>query len=164
MRIVLQRVQGASVTAPDADGRREVTGEFTGPGLVAFVGVTHGDDEATARLLADKTAGLRLLEITEADGTVRGELSCLDAGAPVLAVSQFTLYADCRRGRRPSWSRAAPGEVSEPLVEAYVRRLRELGIEVPTGRFGADMRVSLVNDGPVTIVLDSDELSRPRKG
>lgn len=164
MRIVLQRALEASVTVVEDNGESAVVGEFTGPGLVALVGVTHDDELATARLLAEKTAALRLLEVTAADGARQRELSCLDADAPVLVVSQFTLYADCRRGRRPSWSRAAPGEVSEPLIEAYTERLRELGVSVPTGRFGANMRVSLVNDGPVTVILDSEELARPRKG
>lgn len=158
MRVILQRAHGASVTIPGDDGPR-VIGAFEGPGLVALVGITHDDDAETARLLAEKTAGLRIMS----DGQ-RSEVSCADMGAPVLVVSQFTLYADVRRGRRPSWSRAAGGEASEPLVDAYAQRLRELGLEAPTGRFGADMKVSLVNDGPVTIILDSQELSRPRRG
>ena len=99
--------------------------------------------------LAEKTAQLRLLE---------GEISCLDAGAPVLAVSQFTLYADAKKGRRPSWSKAAPGPLSEPLFNRYVEALRALGLEVETGVFGAQMQVSLTNDGPVTLILDTDQL------
>lgn len=164
MRVILQRARGASVSVVDdaqhdEEDEAEVLGSFDGPGLVALVGVTHGDDEQTARQLAEKTAGLRIMT----DGQ-RPELSCAELAAPVLVISQFTLYADVRRGRRPSWSAAAPAAVSEPLVAAYAQRLRELGLEVPTGRFGADMRVSLVNDGPVTILLDSAELARPRRG
>ncbi|WP_144791603.1 D-aminoacyl-tRNA deacylase [Kocuria palustris] len=158
MRIILQRARGAAVTIPGPRGT-ETVGSFDGPGLVALVGVTHGDDAETAAALAEKTAGLRIMADAE-----RSEVSCLDLGAPVLVVSQFTLYADVRKGRRPSWSQAAPGDVSEPIVAAYAERLRELGLEVPTGRFGADMQVSLVNDGPVTIVVDSEELNRPRRG
>lgn len=161
MRVILQRTRGASVSivGGDAAQTEEVVGAFDGSGLVALVGVTHGDDGETARQLADKTAGLRIMS----DGR-RSELSCADLSAPVLVISQFTLYADARRGRRPSWSAAAPAAVSEPVVEAYAQRLRELGLAVPTGRFGADMRVHLVNDGPVTILLDSAELARPRRG
>ncbi|MFI7482357.1 D-aminoacyl-tRNA deacylase [Kocuria sp. M1R5S2] len=149
MRIVLQRVIRAAVTVEG-----ETVGAIDGPGLVALVGVTHDDDDATAARLAERTWNLRVLA---------GERSCSDLGAPVLAVSQFTLYGDARRGRRPSWSAAAPGPVSEPLFEAYVRALRELGAHVETGRFGAMMQVELVNDGPVTLVLDSAELERPRR-
>ncbi|MFI7579017.1 D-aminoacyl-tRNA deacylase [Kocuria kalidii] len=150
MRIVLQRVARAAVTVGG-----DVVGTIGGPGLVALVGITHDDDAATATKLAEKTWTLRLLE---------GERSCADLGAPVLAISQFTLYGDARRGRRPSWSAAAPGPVSEPLFEAYVQALRELGARVETGRFGAAMQVELVNDGPFTLVLDSAELERPRRG
>lgn len=158
MRVILQRARGASVTIPGPDGPRTV-GSFVGPGLVALVGVTHGDDAETAAALAEKTAGLRIMSDHE-----RSEISCADLGASVLVVSQFTLYGDVRKGRRPSWSQAAPGEASEPIVEAYAQRLRELGLEVPTGEFGADMQVSLVNDGPVTLILDSEQLGRPRRG
>ena len=149
MRIVLQRVARAAVTVEG-----ETVGAVHEPGLVALVGVTHDDDAATAAKLAERTWHLRMLE---------GERSCADLGAPVLAVSQFTLYGDARRGRRPSWSAAAPGPVSEPLFEAYVQALRELGAHVQTGRFGAKMQVELVNDGPFTLVLDSAELGRPRR-
>ena len=158
MRVILQRARGASVTIPGPDGPQTV-GSFEGSGLVALAGVTHGDDAATAAALAEKTAGLRIMSDHE-----RNEISCADLGAPVLVVSQFTLYGDVRKGRRPSWSQAAPGEASEPIVEAYAQRLRELGLEVPTGQFGADMQVSLVNDGPVTLILDSEQLARPRRG
>ena len=142
MRLVVQRVRSAAV---------EVAGETVGaidrPGLLVLVGVTHRDDPATAARLADKVWTLRILA---------GERSCAQENAPVLAVSQFTLYADTRKGRRPTWNAAAPREVSEPLVEEFVAVLRRLGAEVATGVFGADMQVSLVNDGPVTLILDSD--------
>ncbi|MDN5700108.1 D-aminoacyl-tRNA deacylase [Kocuria atrinae] len=149
MRIVLQTVSRASVTV---DG--SVTGEISGPGLLALVGVTHQDTAETAKKLAEKIATLRILP---------GEKSCADLSAPVLAVSQFTLYADVRKGRRPSWSAAAPGDVSEPLFDQFVASLRETGVAVETGVFGAHMEVELINDGPVTIIVDSDELDRPRR-
>lgn len=149
MRIVLQTVSRASVTV---DG--SVTGEISGPGLLALVGVTHQDTAETAKKLAEKIATLRILP---------GEKSCADLSAPVLAVSQFTLYADVRKGRRPSWSAAAPGDVSEPLFDQFVASLRETGLTVETGVFGAHMEVELINDGPVTIIVDSDELDRPRR-
>ena len=141
MRAVVQRVTQASVSV---DG--EVVGALDRPGLVVLVGVTHGDGVEQAQALARRTAGLRIL---------RGERSALDEGAPVLVVSQFTLYADTRKGRRPSWSAAAPGPVAEPLVDSFAETLRGLGLEVATGRFGADMAVSLVNDGPVTLLLEA---------
>ena len=140
MRTVLQRVDGASVTVAG-----EQVGGFTGPGLVALVGVTHDDGPDEVERTARKIADLRIL---------REELSVTDVDAPVLVISQFTLHADVRKGRRPSWNAAAPAEVAEPVVDAVVAALRERGVRVETGRFGADMRVSLVNDGPVTIVLD----------
>ena len=141
MRVVVQRVTRAEVSV---DG--QVVGALDRPGLAVLVGVTHTDDEQRARALARKVADLRIL---------RGERSALDENAPVLVVSQFTLYADTRKGRRPSWSAAAPGPVAEPLVDAFAAALRELGIEVETGRFGADMAVSLVNDGPITLLLET---------
>ena len=141
MRAVLQRVTSASVVV---DG--EVVAAIDRPGLLALVGVTHGDGPAQVETMARKISELRIL---------RDERSVLDDGAPVLVVSQFTLYADTRKGRRPSWGGAAPGPVAEPLVEAVVDALRGRGIEVATGRFGAMMAVSLVNDGPVTLVLDA---------
>lgn len=141
MRAVVQRVTRASVTV---DG--DVVGRLDRPGLVALVGVTPGDGPAQVELIARKIADLRIL---------RDEQSVLDAGAPVLVVSQFTLHADTRKGRRPTWNAAAPGDVAEPLVDAVVTALRERGIEVATGVFGADMAVELVNDGPVTILLES---------
>lgn len=149
MRIVLQTVSRASVTVEGS-----VTGEITGPGLLALVGVTHEDTPETAKKLAEKIATLRILP---------GEKSCVDLSAPVLAVSQFTLYADVRKGRRPSWSAAAPGNVSEPLFDQFVEYLREAGLSVGTGVFGAYMEVELINDGPVTIIVDSDDLDRPRR-
>jgi D-aminoacyl-tRNA deacylase len=141
VRAVVQRVTRASVTV---DGT--VVGEIAGPGLLALVGVTHDDGPAQVALIARKIADLRIL---------RDEQSALDAGAPVLVVSQFTLYADTRKGRRPTWNAAAPGPVAEPLVTDVVEALRGRGLRVETGAFGADMSVELVNDGPVTILLET---------
>lgn len=140
MRAVLQRVTQAKVSI---DG--VAVGVIDRPGLVALIGVTHDDGPAQVEVMARKIADLRILA---------GERSVLDEGAPVLVVSQFTLYADTSKGRRPSWNGAAPGPVAEPLVEQVVEALRAKGIEVATGRFGADMQVQLTNDGPVTIILD----------
>jgi D-tyrosyl-tRNA(Tyr) deacylase len=140
MRAVVQRVTQASVSV---DGR--VTGAIDQPGLMVLVGVTHDDTPDLAAKLAAKLWGLRILD---------GEKSCSDVGAPLLIISQFTLYADTGKGRRPSWLAAAPGPVAEPLVDAVVAALRDLGAHVETGVFGANMKVQLTNDGPVTIVLD----------
>ena len=140
MRAVVQVADGAAV---HIDGER--VGGFDGPGLVALVGVTHDDTTADAEKLASKIWQLRIL---------RDEKSASDLDAPVMVVSQFTLYADLAKGRRPSWSAAAPRPVSEPLVQAVVDALTGLGATVSTGRFGADMQVSLTNDGPVTILID----------
>ncbi|MDQ2757684.1 MAG: D-aminoacyl-tRNA deacylase [Actinomycetota bacterium] len=140
MRTVLQRVTRARV---EVGGK--VVGEITRPGLLALVGVGHDDGPPQVATTVRKIAGLRILH---------DEQSVTDVGAPVLVVSQFTLLADTRKGRRPSWGAAAPGPVAEPLVAAVVAGLRDLGVEVATGTFGADMEVSLVNDGPVTVVLD----------
>jgi D-tyrosyl-tRNA(Tyr) deacylase len=140
VRAVVQRVSQASVAV---DG--QTVGAISEPGLLVLVGVTHDDTAEQAGKLAAKLWGLRILE---------GEKSCSDVSAPLLVISQFTLYADTRKGRRPSWQAAAPGLVAEPLVEAVISSLRELGASVQTGVFGADMKVSLVNDGPVTIILD----------
>jgi D-tyrosyl-tRNA(Tyr) deacylase len=140
MRAVLQRVTRAAVIV---DG--ETVGAIDRPGLLALVGVTHDDGPDQVAAMARKISELRIL---------RDERSVLDEGAPVLVVSQFTLYADTRKGRRPSWNGAAPGDVAEPVVDAVVAALRERGVEVATGRFGAMMEVSLVNDGPVTLVVD----------
>jgi D-tyrosyl-tRNA(Tyr) deacylase len=141
MRAVLQRVTRASVTV---DG--EVVGAIDKPGVMALVGVTHDDGPAQVETIARKIAELRILH---------DEKSVADVGAPVLVVSQFTLYGDARKGRRPTWNQAAPGPVAEPLVEAVVAALRERGLTVETGRFGADMQVELVNDGPVTILVEA---------
>ena len=140
MRAVVQRVSQASVTVGDV-----TVGSLREPGLVVLLGVTHLDTRQTAAVLARKIYHLRILA---------GERSCADAGAPLLVISQFTLYADTRKGRRPSWLAAAPGPVAQPLVDEFVAALRELGARVQTGVFGAYMQVSLVNDGPVTLLLE----------
>jgi len=141
MRAVVQRASRARVTVAGS-----VVAELCAPGLVVLVGVTHTDTTDTAAALASKIYHLRIL----AD-----EKSCADVGAPLLVISQFTLYADTRKGRRPSWSAAAPGPAAEPLVAAFAAELTALGASVSTGVFGAAMQVELVNDGPVTLVLDS---------
>lgn len=146
MRALLQRVSTASVTV---DG--QVISQI-GSGLLVLLGVKPDDCEAEARLLADKTAHLRIF--ADADG--RFNHSVLEVGGEVLVVSQFTLYADLRRGRRPGFTTAAPPAVAEPLVQAYVEALRSVGAPVHTGLFGAVMQVALVNEGPATIILDSD--------
>lgn len=148
MRAVVQRVASASV---------EVTGERIaeiGPGLLVLAAATHGDGEVEARLLASKIANLRIF--ADADGKMNR--SALDAGASVLLVSQFTLYGDARKGRRPSFIAAAAPEIAEPLIAFMASELRASGLAVETGRFGAEMAVALVNDGPVTIWLDTVEL------
>jgi len=122
-----------------------VVGAIDEPGLLVLVGVTHPDTPQTATKLAAKLWGLRILE---------GEKSCSDVGAPLLVISQFTLYAATDKGRRPTWQAAAPGPVAEPLVDAVVSSLRALGAQVQTGVFGAHMKVSLINDGPVTIIVE----------
>lgn len=141
MRAVVQRVTRASVSVDGA-----VVGAIDRPGLLALIGVTHADGAAEVELIARKIADLRIL---------RDERSAADAGAPVLVVSQFTLYADTRKGRRPTWNQAAPGPVAEPLVDAVVAALRARGLEVATGAFGADMAVELACDGPITILLEA---------
>ena len=142
----MQRVTSASVTVDGVVvGALDCTVGTSGQGLLVLVGVTHEDTATTAGELARKVAGLRILA---------GERSAVDTGAPVLVVSQFTLYADTSRGRRPTWAAAAPGPVAEPLVAAVVRELRSAGLQVATGVFGAQMAVSSVGDGPVTILLD----------
>ncbi|PRY58027.1 D-tyrosyl-tRNA(Tyr) deacylase [Knoellia remsis] len=141
MRAVIQRVQRAAVVV---DG--ETVGAIDEPGLFVLVGVGHDDGPAEVDLVARKIADLRLLE---------GERSVTDAGAPVLVVSQFTLLADTRKGRRPSWSAAAPGDVAEPVVAQVVSALRDRGLTVATGSFGAHMTIESVADGPVTIVIDT---------
>jgi D-tyrosyl-tRNA(Tyr) deacylase len=142
VRAIVQRVTAASVCVGET-----VVGAIDAPGLAVFVGVTHSDNARTAKALASKLHTLRILD---------GEKSCADVGAPLLVVSQFTLYADTAKGRRPSWNQAAPREVAEPLVDAVVHELRALGAEVATGAFGAHMHVQLINDGPVTLILDVD--------
>jgi D-tyrosyl-tRNA(Tyr) deacylase len=140
MRLVIQRVSSAQV---QVDG--EIVGAIDRPGLLILVGVTRDDQPTTADRLAEKVWTLRILD---------SERSCQDENAPILVVSQFTLYADTRKGRRPSWSAAAPRAVSEPLIEAFVTSLRQRGAEVATGVFGAHMKVTLTNDGPVTLILE----------
>jgi D-tyrosyl-tRNA(Tyr) deacylase len=143
MRVLVQRVNSAAVS---------VNGEVIGAiapnrqGLVALVGVTHGDDSEVARRMAEKLWQLRILD---------GERSASDIGAPILVISQFTLYANTAKGRRPSWNAAAPASAAQPLVDDFADALRGLGAEVATGMFGAHMQVALVNDGPVTVMLES---------
>ena len=141
VRAVVQRASRASVAVAG-----EVVSELGGPGLVVLLGVTHSDTAATAAALASKIYYLRIL----AD-----EKSCADTAAPLLVISQFTLYADTAKGRRPSWSAAAPGPVAEQLVNAFTAALTGLGATVSTGVFGASMQVDLVNDGPVTLIMDA---------
>jgi D-tyrosyl-tRNA(Tyr) deacylase len=153
VRVLAQRVNRAQVTVAG-----ETTGEI-GRGFLLLVGVTLDDTAAAADLLARKVANLRVFD--DADGNLnRSALDLLEAGEPIgmLVVSQFTLYADCRKGRRPSFTQAAPPAVAEPLVDRFADGLRALGLPVATGRFGAEMQVELVNDGPVTIWLDTAEL------
>lgn len=142
MRVLVQRVTSASVTVGG-----KVVGRIDpdGHGLLALVGVTHDDDVAKARKMAEKLWQLRILD---------GERSASDLGAPVLVISQFTLYANTDKGRRPSWNAAAAGPVAEPLVTEFTDALRELGAVVQTGAFGANMQVELTNDGPVTVLLE----------
>ncbi|MDH6112229.1 D-tyrosyl-tRNA(Tyr) deacylase [Kitasatospora sp. MAP12-15] len=143
MRAVVQRVSEAAVTVAG-----ERVGAISGPGLCVLVGVTHDDTREKAGQLARKLWTLRLFDGGEV------EQSCSDLGAPLLVISQFTLYGDARKGRRPTWNAAAPGPVAEPLVDEVVAQLRALGATVETGRFGADMRVSLVNEGPFTVLVE----------
>jgi len=144
MRVLLQRVKNASVT---------IDGDCVGAiekGLLLFVGVTHDDTQEKADFLVEKCANLRVFD--DDNGVMNR--SVLDIGGSVLVVSQFTLYGDTRKGRRPSYVDAAPGAVSEPMYEYFVKKMRETGLPVETGRFGADMAVALVNDGPVTLWLE----------
>jgi D-aminoacyl-tRNA deacylase len=150
MRAVLQRATSASVTVEG-----EVTGRLDTPGLVVLVGASVEDTDTEAAQLAEKVANLRILD---------GEASLLDAGATALVVSQFTLYGDVRRGRRPSWSRSAPAETAEPLYERFIAELGRLGVAVERGVFGAMMDVALVNSGPFTVWVDTDDLKGPRRG
>lgn len=144
MRALIQRVSYASVTV---DGR--VVGEID-RGFVVLLGVTHGDSQAEARWLANKVAGLRLFE----DNEGKMNLSLFDVEGAVLVVSQFTLYGDARKGRRPSFTDAAPPEQAEPLVDTFVQQLRQRGLPVATGVFGAMMKVAIHNDGPVTLMIE----------
>ncbi|WP_280478714.1 D-aminoacyl-tRNA deacylase [Nocardia cyriacigeorgica] len=146
MRVLLQRVTSAQVSVDgEVIGRIDPAAHGAPHGLVALVGVTHDDTEQTAAALADKLWRLRVLD---------GERSAADLDAPILVVSQFTLYADTKKGRRPSWSAAAPGPIAEPLVDHFADALRALGATVATGRFGAHMHIDLTNDGPVTLLLE----------
>lgn len=154
MRAVLQRVTKGSVTV---EGR--MTGEI-GPGLVILLGVGDGDTESEAEMLASKIANLRIF----ADSEGKFNLSALDVGAGMLVISQFTLFADCRKGRRPSFTDAARPELAVPLYEKFVELLQGMGFRVATGEFQADMLVEIHNTGPVTIWLDTDDLKRPRRG
>ena len=142
MRVLVQRVTSASVTV---DGQVVGAVRPEGQGLLALVGVTHTDDADKARRMAEKLWQLRILD---------DEKSAADVNAPILVVSQFTLYANTAKGRRPTWNAAAPGAIAEPLVTAFADALRRLGAQVETGVFGAHMQVELVNDGPVTVLLE----------
>lgn len=153
MRVVLQRVTRASVAVGD-----EIVGSI-GPGLLIFVGVAAGDGAGCTRRMARKSAEMRLFP----DNAGRFDRSLLDTGREALVVSQFTLLADVRKGRRPSFIAAADPAVAEPLIEEFAAELRRAGLRVAGGRFGAMMRVEAVNDGPVTVILDSDDLDRPRR-
>ncbi len=146
MRGVLQRVKNASVTV---DGKLVSSIKN---GILILIGVTDTDTEIDASYIAEKTVNARIFEDSEG----KMNLSLLDIGGEVLAVSQFTLYGDARKGRRPSFIRAAKGEISEPLYELTCKKMEEMGVKVQKGIFGADMKVQLVNDGPVTILLESD--------
>ncbi|HEY5882938.1 MAG TPA: D-aminoacyl-tRNA deacylase [Nakamurella sp.] len=148
MRAVATRVLSASVTVDAQDGTggaADVVGRIDRPGLLALIGVTHTDTADTARAMAGKLHELRILQ---------GDVSCASSGAPLLVVSQFTLYARTDKGRRPSWDLAAPLDRAEPLVDEVIAELRRRGAEVASGRFGAMMRVASVNDGPFTVILE----------
>lgn len=153
MRAVVQRASSASVTINSAETRS------IGPGLAVFLGILKGDTESQAIALAEKIAGLRIFS----DNDDKLNLSILDAGGEALVISNFTLSTDCRRGRRPSFDMAAGPDIAIPLYERFISRLRELRVKVTTGEFGADMRVPVENDGPVTIILDTEKLSANKK-
>lgn len=153
MRVVVQRVASASV---DVRGARVAT---IGRGLLVFAGVSCDDTPESVQRMANKVAGLRIFD--DAEG--RMNLSPLETGGAVLCISQFTLYGDVRRGRRPSFDRAAPGPVAEPLYEQFCKEIERAGLTCERGVFGAEMAVSLVNDGPVTLLLDSEDLEQPRR-
>ncbi len=145
MRVVIQKALEGRVSVED-----RVVGQLPSPGLVILAGISHDDTPEVVEKVAAKVWGLRILD---------DERSASDIGAPLLVISQFTLYAGTRKGRRPTWSAAAPGPVSEPLVDHFAEHLRTLGAHVETGVFGAQMKVSLVNDGPMTIIIDSADWS-----
>ena len=155
MRAVVQRVDGASVVVEG-----QTIGAFEGPGLLVLIGVSVEDDESKCAVLADKIWKLRIFEsaaLKAAGKSVNSEsveVAAADASLPILAISQFTLFADTSNGRRPTWQQAARGPQAEPLVENVVRALRDLGAQVETGKFGADMRISAVCDGPMTVTLE----------
>lgn len=160
MRLVVQRVDGARVIVDGA-----VVGSVDGPGLCVLVGITHTDNAEVAARLADKVYDLRLFDEAALGERLTGEclppgqrsreLSASDLDLPILVVSQFTLYGQTRKGRRPTWDQAAPGPMAEPLVAAFAQRLRDRGARVAEGQFGATMRVELVNDGPVTLIVEA---------
>lgn len=147
MRAVVQRVSQASVRV---DG--QIVGQI-GPGLLVLLGITHTDDAAKGKWLAEKLAGLRIFP--DEEGKMNRDLT--DAGGSMLIVSQFTLYGDCQKGRRPSFIGAAPPEIAVPLYEDFINEVKMLGIPVATGRFGAMMQVELINDGPVTLIVNTKE-------
>ena len=159
MRAIIQRAVNGKVSV-----NNQVIGEFDGPGLVILVGATHTDTPRESQKLAEKIHGLRIFDqefISQFDHicippSSPRELSLGELGLPVLVISQFTLYASTKKGRRPTWDAAAPGPVAEPLVAAVVQSFRDLGTHVETGKFGADMSVSLTNAGPVTLIIDVD--------
>ena len=155
MRAVIQRVKGASVTFED---KGETITNSIGKGFQVMLGITHEDTEMELKYIIDKIVGLRVFE----DQDEKMNLSLRDVNGEILIVSQFTLYADCRKGRRPSFIDAAKPDISSPLYDYFNESLRNQGIHVETGIFGADMKCALINDGPVTIVLDSDDIM-PRK-
>lgn len=148
MRAVVQKISRSQVTV---DG--ELTGK-TGPGLLVLLGVTHDDTEKDAEYMADKLVNLRIFE----DENEKLNLSLIDVGGEMMAVSQFTLYGDCRKGRRPGFTEAARPEPADKLYQYFVQKVRDMGINVETGRFQTHMMVELVNDGPVTILVDSKKL------
>src|SRR5436190_10871867 len=150
MRIVLQRVLQAAVFV-----NRSTIAQIE-TGLLVFIGVSRQDTTADANFLSDKILGLRVFE----DDTGKLNRNVAEAGGSILIVSQFSLYADCRRGRRPSFDGAAPAEVAEPMYEYFVERVRGGPVPVETGKFRADMKVQLTNDGPITILLDSEDRNR----
>jgi D-tyrosyl-tRNA(Tyr) deacylase len=147
MKVVVQRALRAAVTLKELGERREI-----GPGLMVLIGVSHGDTAADAEYLAEKLVRLRIFE--DENGKMNRALSEIEGGA-MLIVSQFTLYGDARKGRRPSFTDAAPPEVAIPLYERFIAAVRSRGVVVQTGEFGADMLVEIANDGPVTLILDS---------